>query len=199
MIKIGITGGIGSGKSVVATLLRLYGIPVYIADEESKRLTNSSPVIRRALVDLVGEAVYDADGKLDKPRLANFIFGQPEHLARVNAIIHPEVNRDFLDWSERQEKAFCAIESAILFESGFDRIVDVKLMVLAPLEIRLERAIARDHASREALERRIKSQMADEEKASRSDFVIHNDGRQALIPQVENFIRWLKNRENALF
>ena len=130
MVKIGITGGIGSGKSVVATLLRLYGIPVYIADEESKRLTNSSPVIRRALVDLVGEAVYDADGKLDKPRLANFIFGQPEHLARVNAIIHPEVNRDFLDWSERQEKAFCAIESAILFESGFDRIVDVKLMVL---------------------------------------------------------------------
>lgn len=199
MIKIGITGGIGSGKSVVATLLRLYGIPVYIADEESKRLTNSSPVIRRALVDLVGEAVYDADGKLDKLRLANFIFGQPEHLARVNAIIHPEVNRDFLDWSERQEKAFCAIESAILFESGFDRIVDVKLMVLAPLEIRLERAIARDHASREALERRIKSQMADEEKASRSDYVIHNDGRQALIPQVENFIGWLKNRENALF
>lgn len=199
MVKIGITGGIGSGKSVVATLLRLYGIPVYIADEESKRLTNSSPVIRRALVDLVGEAVYDADGKLDKPRLANFIFGQPEHLARVNAIIHPEVNRDFLDWSERQEKAFCAIESAILFESGFDRIVDVKLMVLAPLEIRLERAIARDHASREALERRIKSQMADEEKASRSDFVIHNDGWQALIPQVENFIGWLKNRENALF
>ena len=199
MIKIGITGGIGSGKSVVATLLRLYGIPVYIADEESKRLTNSSPVIRRALVDLVGEAVYDADGKLDKPRLANFIFGQPEHLARVNAIIHPEVNRDFLDWSERQEKAFCAIESAILFESGFDRIVDVKLMVLAPLEIRLERAIARDHALREALERRIKSQMADEEKALRSDYVIHNDDRQALIPQVENFIGWLKNRENALF
>lgn len=199
MIKIGITGGIGSGKSVVATLLRLYGIPVYIADEESKRLTNSSPVIRRALVDLVGEAIYDADGKLDKPRLANFIFGQPEHLARVNAIIHPEVNRDFLDWSERQEKAFCAIESAILFESGFDRIVDVKLMVLAPLEIRLERAIARDHASREALERRIKSQMADEEKASRSDYVIHNDDRKALIPQVENFIGWLKNRENALF
>ena len=199
MIKIGITGGIGSGKSVVATLLRLYGIPVYIADEESKRLTNSSPVIRRALVDLVGEAVYDADGKLDKLRLANFIFGQPEHLARVNAIIHPEVNRDFLDWSERQEKAFCAIESAILFESGFDRIVDLKLMVLAPLEIRLERAIARDHASREALERRIKSQMADEEKASRSDYVIHNDDRQALIPQVENFIGWLKNRENALF
>ena len=199
MIKIGITGGIGSGKSVVATLLRLYGIPVYIADEESKRLTNSSPVIRRALVDLVGEAVYDADGKLDKLRLANFIFGQPEHLARVNAIIHPEVNRDFLDWSERQEKAFCAIESAILFESGFDRIVDVKLMVLTPLEIRLERAIARDHASREALERRIKSQMADEEKASRSDYVIHNDDRQALIPQVENFIGWLKNRENALF
>ena len=199
MVKIGITGGIGSGKSVVATLLRLYGIPVYIADEESKRLTNSSPVIRRALVDLVGEAAYDADGKLDKLRLANFIFGQPEHLARVNAIIHPEVNRDFLDWSERQEKAFCAIESAILFESGFDRIVDVKLMVLAPLEIRLERAIARDHASREALERRIKSQMADEEKASRSDYVIHNDDRQALIPQVENFIGWLKNRENALF
>lgn len=199
MIKIGITGGIGSGKSVVATLLRLYGIPVYIADEESKRLTSSSPVIRRALVDLVGESVYGADGQLDKPRLANFIFGHPARLARVNAIIHPEVNRDFLAWCERQEKAFCAIESAILFESGFDRIVDVRLMVLAPLEVRLRRAIARDQASREALERRIKSQMADEEKARRSDYVIRNDDRQALIPQVENFIGWLKEREDALF
>lgn len=194
MIKIGITGGIGSGKSVVATLLRLYGIPVYIADEESKRLTNSSPIIRQALIELVGEAVYDNDRRLNKPLLAHFIFGQPEHMARVNAIIHPVVNADFLSWAGRQTTAACAIESAILFESGFDRIVDIKLMVSAPLETRLERATTRDNTSREALERRVKSQMADELKLKLADYVIHNDGKQALIPQVEHFIEWLKKR-----
>lgn len=143
MIKIGITGGIGSGKSVVAALLELSGIPVYIADTESKLLTATSPVIREKLVALFGEELYTADG-LDKKRLASHIFGNPERLGQVNAIIHPEVNRHFLAWAERQNAPVCAIESAILFESGFNRVVDTTLMVYAPMEIRIRRALERD-------------------------------------------------------
>ena len=133
MIKIGITGGIGSGKSVVAALLELSGIPVYIADTESKLLTATSPVIREKLVALFGEELYTADS-LNKRQLASHIFGNPERLGQVNAIIHPEVNRHFLAWVERLNTPVCAIESAILFESGFNRIVDTTLMVYAPMD-----------------------------------------------------------------
>ena len=144
MIKIGITGGIGSGKSVVASLLALSGVPVYIADEESKWLTNNSPVIREKLTALFGPEIYTNEG-----------FNNPEQLQQVNQIIHPEVNRHFSAWVERQTSPLCAIESAILFESGFYKVVDISLMVYAPRELRIERALGRDSASREEIERRI--------------------------------------------
>ena len=173
MIKIGITGGIGSGKSVVAALLELSGIPVYIADTESKLLTATSPVIREKLITLFGEQLYTADG-LDKKRLASHIFGNPERLEQVNAIIHPEVNRHFLAWTERQNTPVCAIESAILFESGFNRVVDTTLMVYAPMEVRIKRALERDVVSREEVIRRIESQLSDEVKKEKSDLsLIH--------------------------
>ena len=177
MIKIGITGGIGSGKSVVASLLALSGVPVYIADEESKWLTNNSPVIREKLTALFGPEIYN-----------------PEQLQQVNQIIHPEVNRHFSAWVERQTSPLCAIESAILFESGFYKVVDISLMVYAPRELRIERALGRDSASREEIERRINSQMSDEEKKDRSDYVIYNDNRQALIPQVGKLLCWLQSQ-----
>lgn len=183
MIKIGITGGIGSGKSVVASLLELLGIPVYIADTESKCLTASSPVIREKLTALFGESIYTAEG-LDKKQLASLIFGNPERLKQVNAIIHPEVNRHFLAWADKQNVPICGIESAILFESGFNRVVDVTLMVYAPLEVRIQRALERDAVPREEIMRRINSQLPDEEKKEKSDYVIFNDGKQALLPQI---------------
>ncbi len=191
MIKIGITGGIGSGKSVVAALLELSGIPVYIADTESKRLTATSPVIREKLIALFGKELYTADG-LDKKRLASHIFGNPEQLGQVNAIIHPEVNRHFLAWAERQDTAVCAIESAILFESGFNRVVDTTLMVYAPMEIRIRRVLERDAVSREEVIRRIKSQLPDEIKKEKADHVIINDGQQALLPQIRAFLTGLR-------
>lgn len=187
MIKIGITGGIGSGKSVVATLLALSGVPVYIADEESKRLTATSPVIRRKLTALLGEAIYTPDG-LDKRRLAACIFQDPHCLQQVNAIIHPEVNRHFQAWAAGLQSPYCAIESAILFESGFDRVVDIRLMVHAPLEIRIGRALARDNISREEVLRRIGNQMSDQIKKERCEYVIYNDDVTALIPQVGAFL-----------
>ena len=183
MIKIGITGGIGSGKSVVAALLELSGIPVYIADTESKLLTATSPVIREKLIALFGEQLYTADG-LDKKRLASHIFGNLERLEQVNAIIHPEVNRHFLAWTERQNTPVCAIESAILFESGFNRVVDTTLMVYAPMEVR-------DVVSREEVIRRIESQLPDEVKKEKSDYVVFNDGKQALLPQITAFLTGL--------
>lgn len=187
MIKIGITGGIGSGKSVVATLLALSGVPVYIADEESKRLTATSPVIRRKLTALLGEAIYTPDG-LDKRRLAACIFQDPHCLQQVNAIIHPEVNRHFQAWAAGLQSPYCAIESAILFESGFDRVVDVRLMVYAPLEMRIRRALTRDRVSREEVLRRIGNQMSDDIKKERCEYVIYNDDIRALIPQVGTFL-----------
>lgn len=193
MIKIGITGGIGSGKSVVASLLDLSGIPVYIADTESKRLTETSPVIREQLTALLGNDLYTEKG-LNKKRLASSIFNSPDTLRQVNAIIHPEVNRDFSAWADQQRSPFCAIESAILFESGFDRFVDLSLMVYAPLELRIRRALCRDAVSRSEVIARIESQLPDEIKKERSDYTVYNDDRQALIPQIGAFITYLRQR-----
>ena len=196
MIKIGITGGIGSGKSVVASLFQLLGVPVYIADEESKRLTNQSMTIRRQLIAHYGEAIYTAEG-LNKPLLAAKIFQDPAQRRIVNGIIHPEVKHHFEAWAAQQETPLCAIESAILFESGFDQVVDTHLMVYAPKALRIERATARDAASREAIQQRIESQMADEEKRELADHLIYNDNQQPLIPQVTALIANLTAKGNT--
>lgn len=195
MIKIGITGGIGSGKSVVSELLQLSGLPVYNADKESKQLTDTSPLIRRKLIELFGNELYSS-GKLNKAILASHIFGNPESLRLVNAIIHPEVNRHFSAWTEMQKTTICGIESAILFESGFNRVVDVTLMVYAPEEIRIQRASERDLTTREEIERRIKNQLSDEIKKENCDYVIYNDGIQALIPQVTRFLHKIRQTES---
>ena len=196
MIKIGITGGIGSGKSVVASLFQLLGVPGYIADEESKRLTNQSMTIRRQLIAHYGEAIYTAEG-LNKPLLAAKIFQDPAQRRIVNGIIHPEVKHHFEAWAAQQETPLCAIESAILFESGFDQVVDTHLMVYAPKALRIERATARDAASREAIQQRIESQMADEEKRELADHLIYNDNQQPLIPQVTALIARLTAKGNT--
>ena len=187
MKRIGITGGIGSGKSIVTQLLTIYGIPAYIADDESKRLTNTAPAIRTALINLFGESIYTEQG-LNRQMLASQIFNNDLILKQVNNIIHPIVADDFNCWCTRQENSLCAVESAILFESGFNKLTDVTLMVYAPLEIRISRVLSRDHVSKESIINRIKSQMPDEEKEQLADFTIINDGKHALIPQVEKFL-----------
>ena len=169
MNKIGITGGIGSGKSVVATILKLFGIPVYIADIESKRLTDTSPFIRANLIQLFGEDLYTEKG-LDRKLLASHIFSHPDKLKQVNAIIHPVINKHYLDWVAKQSTPYCAIESAILFE------------------MRIQRATLRDKQPREEIIRRINNQLSDEIKKERSDYVIFNDGKRALLPQITNFL-----------
>lgn len=193
MIKIGITGGIGSGKSVVSALLTQAGVPVYMADDESKRLSDTSPVIRKKLTALCGGELY-IDNKLDRKKLASLIFTNEVLLKKVNDIIHPIVRKDFLEWTTRQPSKRCAIESAILYESGFDRTVDVVLMVYAPVGLRMTRAMLRDNATEADVMKRMNRQMPDEIKRNQADFVIINDDVQALIPQVDRFLRLLSKK-----
>lgn len=187
-IKIGITGGIGSGKSVVSRMLEIMGVPVYISDSEAKRLTQTDPCIREELIALLGGEVY-ADGGLNKSLLASYLFGSPEHARQVNGIIHPRVKEDFRIWTRRHaDSRIVGIESAILIEAGFASEVDKIVLVYAPEEVRIRRAVARDASSREAIRRRIASQMSDEKKREQADFVIMNDGETPLIPQIVQLI-----------
>ncbi len=185
-IRIGITGGIGSGKSVVSRLLQTMNIPVYSSDEEAKRLMQADAEIRAGLKALVGEELYGSGLGLNKALLASFMFGHAERVAQVNAIVHPRVRDDFRRWAERQAlfAPLLGIESAILLEAGFRDEVDAVVMVYAPEDVRIERATRRDAASRESIVKRIHSQMDDEEKRKQADYVIVNDGETPLIPQV---------------
>ncbi len=190
------TGGIGCGKSYVSDKMKLRGIPVYDSDYRAKLITQTSPAIQMELTRLVGPTLYCpcGCGVMQKEVLARFIFGNPENMAKVNAIIHPRVKADFEEWKDKQAfcagsgskgKDFCILESAILFESGFDSLADFTVCVDAPLELRIQRCIMRDDTTRQAVEARIASQMAQEEKCSRADFVIVNDGSRALEPQID--------------
>ena len=183
-IRIGITGGIGSGKSVVSKILSLLDIPIYLSDDEAKRLTATDEAIRRELTDLLGDELYQG-GMLNKQMLANFLFASAENAEKINAIIHPQVKQDFRRWCTcHSASQFVAMESAILFESGFDSEVDVVVMVYAPQEVRIQRAMMRDAASRTQIEQRIQHQMDDEVKCSKAHCVLINDDKTALIPQV---------------
>ena len=190
-IKLGITGGIGSGKSVVSHLLAMMGVPMYIADVESKRLTLEDPLIRNSLISLLGSDLY-RNGVLNKALLASYIFDHPNNMNVVNGIIHPRIKDDFSQWVYRHA-AFqvLGMEAAILIESGFSQDVDKIVLVYAPLDIRLRRTMLRDSASDEQVMKRIKSQMNDEEKMDIADFIIYNDGEIPLIPQVMSLINSL--------
>ncbi|MBR1963044.1 MAG: dephospho-CoA kinase [Alistipes sp.] len=173
MIKVAICGGIGSGKSTVCKMFAERGVALYDSDARAKALMNESDELRKALVAEFGEECY-ADGALNRSYLASRVFGSEEQLAKLNSIVHPAVKADFLRWAEGQEGDFCILESAILFESGFDAVVDKTVAVLAPLPLRIERAMARDGASREQIEARVKAQMSDDELVARADFAIVN-------------------------
>lgn len=180
---LGITGGIGSGKSVVSQCLGIMGIPIYNCDNEAKRLNNTHPTIRKELCELVGKDLYP-DGILDKASLAAYLFASPEHAAQVNAIVHPTVMDDFQQWKSRQDTPWVGIESAILYESNFAHLADKVIAVYAPEQLRIARACRRDNAPIEAIHQRIARQMKDEEKCKLADFTLYNDDNHPLLPQI---------------
>jgi dephospho-CoA kinase len=192
MISIAITGGIGSGKTFVSNLLKERGIPIYNSDDEAKRLMVSDEGIRRDLMALLGEDVYQGD-VLNKPLLASYLFADAGNAARINAIVHPRVRADFSRWlSERQDVEVSGLECAILYEAGFEDTVDKGVMVYAPESLRIERAMKRDNATERQIRARIAAQMDDEEKSRRSDYVIYTDGRLSVEEQLSDLIKHLK-------
>lgn len=192
MIRIGITGGIGSGKTYVCQLLQKRGIPVYHCDDEAKYLMSRSPLIREQLTRFLGTEAYIGQ-ELNKPLIAAYLFADELHAAKVNAIVHPVVKQDFLQWTERQTAPIVAQECALLFETGFQDTVDVTVEVYAPLSLRLQRAIQRDHATPRQIQARMAQQMDEEEKRQRADVCILNDGTADLEEQIEHMLNNLKN------
>lgn len=194
MIRLGITGGIGSGKSVVCRLLAMLDVPIYDSDSRAKWLMNNSSVLRERLQERFGNDIF-GEGGLQRKVLAERVFSDREALAALDAIVHPAVAEDFQAWAaEREAEGFeiVGLESAILFSSGFDRFVDRCVAVVAPDELRVARAAQRDRASEEQVRARIASQMPQSEVAERADYVVVNDEQSLLWPQVLRLIEELK-------
>jgi len=197
MKKVGITGGIGSGKSFIANIIEKMGYPVYYSDLRSKELTNNHPVIRNGLIDLVGENVY-LENELNKKVLSDAIFSNDEIRLNVNQIIHPIVRQDFTDWVNLQDNTLVFNEAAILFETGGYKNFDATILVYAPLEIRLKRVLKRDIISEHEVRARMSAQLPDEEKIKLTDYHILNDEVQPLLKQIEDVIKQIESQSSHL-
>ena len=190
MYKVGITGGIGSGKSTVCAILAEFGVAVYDSDSRAKRLMNDDNTLREHLVERFGSEVYCAEG-LNRIYLAERVFGNPEELKALNAIVHPAVMDDFDRWALEQEGSYVVLESAILFEASLDRRVDVSVAVMAPEALRIERAMQRDGAQREQIVARMNNQISDQERVERAKYTIVNIDIDNLRSDVEQLHRRL--------
>ena len=192
MVKIGITGGIGSGKTLVGNLFSFFGVPVFNADLEAKKILDSNIDVRAKLISTFGQSIYLPNHTIDRKKLASLIFNNKYLLKQVNEIIHPEVRQTFLNWSEMQTTSVVLYEAAILFESGHYRNMDLNIVVVADEEIRLKRVIRRDSVSMEQVQQRMANQWKDEDKIGVSNFVIYNNGRELIIPQVLEILKMIK-------
>ncbi|MFI3267037.1 MAG: dephospho-CoA kinase [Rikenellaceae bacterium] len=194
MNKVGLTGGIGSGKSTVAEFWRSLGIPVYDSDSQARRVMNSSMEVVEAVKELFGEAAY-CDGQLDRAYIASKVFTDVALLEKLNAIVHPAVQKDFVMWSERQDAPYVIEESALLFECGASEIMDFNVVVSASQSVRIERACSRDGVGEQKIMERMNNQMPQERMVEFADFNIINEER-LLIPQIIEIDRTIRNKIN---
>lgn len=183
-LKIGITGGIGVGKSVVTKIFKLLGIPTYDADKEAKDIMIKNDAVRDALISAFGSEVYFVDGSLNREWLGKRVFSNSVELKKLNAIVHPAVIQDADDWANSQTSTYSVKEAALLFESGSYKKLDINILVVSPLELRIKRVMERDRVDREEVLRRISKQMPEEEKEKLADYLIYNDDEHSLIDQV---------------
>jgi dephospho-CoA kinase len=184
VLRIGLTGGIGSGKSVVAKVFETLGIPVYYADDAAKRLMNTNEELKAAIIKNFGEASY-VNGELNRKYMASVVFNDKEKLELLNSLTHPATIRDAEEWMKRQTSPYIIKEAALLFESGANKILDFVIGVSAPLSLRIKRVMERDNSIEEDVMKRISRQMDEEEKMKLCDFVIMNDEQELVIPQVQ--------------
>lgn len=183
MLKIGLTGGIGSGKSTVAKIFETLGIPVYYADAEAKRLMNSNELLKATIRQHFGDAAYK-NGELDRKHLADIVFNDPEKLELLNALIHPVTISDAEQWMQRQTAPYGIKEAALLFESGAAENLDFIIGVYAPQALRIKRVMQRDGLSADEIMKRINRQINEEMKMKLCDFVVTNNEQELLVPQV---------------
>ena len=193
MIKVGVTGGIGSGKTFVCNKMKDRGIPVYNCDDEAKRLMQENPTIREQLCSLIGNEAY-TNGSLNKSVIAEFLFANPDNGKQINGIVHSAVKQDFVEWASKQTTPIVMQECALLFEAGFQDTVDAVIAIHAPAEVRMERAMRRDHATRQQIEARMRQQLDEEEKVMRADYCIVNDGKADIDKQIDNILKLITNQ-----
>lgn len=202
-MKIGITGGIGSGKSFICKILKDKGFPVYNCDDEAKRLMVESKDIISSLKTLISDDAYleqhSYDGKayymLNKPVIANYLFANPANAAHVNAIVHPIVKDDFMQWAARQESEYVFMECAILYESGFEDTVDKTVLIFADERNRLKRAMKRDHATEQQIRSRMSQQIDGKEACLRADYVFDHNNYDSTDEEIEKLLLWIKNNK----
>ncbi len=192
MIKLGITGIIGSGKTTAAKIMEVIGIPVFNADTEAKELYQRDD-LKQEIKNEFGEIVFNQDGEVDFHKLSEIVFTSKINLQKINSIIHPLVKERLISWTEKlSDNPICAYESALLFESNFNTLFDYVITVSCPEEICVKRVKNRSYLSEKEIRRRMKMQMNNEEKSERADFVIDNDGSEFLITQVIDIVNLLK-------
>ena len=186
MLKVGITGGIGSGKTIVCRVFALLGVPVYDSDYRAKWVMAHDPRLRQELTAVFGEKTYTSTGHLDRPYLASLVFNQPEKLKQLNSLVHPRVKDDFTNWLlAHQNHPYILKEAALMYESKAYKQVQKVITVSAPLELRLARVLKRDpHREAADVQAIIDKQLSEAERQQRADFIIFNNDRQPVIPQV---------------
>ncbi len=197
MLRIGLTGGIGSGKTTVARIFEVLGVPVYFADDAAKKLMNEDGDLKKKIIAHFGAESYVND-KLNRSYLSSVVFSDQEKTKLINSIIHPATINDASKWLERQATPYAIKEAALIFEAGAEKMLDLVIGVSAPRELRIQRVRQRENISEDAVLSRMEKQMNEEEKMSRCDIIINNDERELLIPQVvEVHERLLKNIERV--
>jgi dephospho-CoA kinase len=183
LLKIGLTGGIGSGKSTVARIFEILGIPVYYADAAAKRLMNTDPALREQIIAAFGAEAYTG-GELNRQYLAQQVFHDEKKLAGLNSLVHPATIHDAEKWIAAQTSPYTVKEAALIFESGSEKLLDYVIGVSAPQELRIQRTMQRDHFSREEVLKRIHQQMDEKLKMEQCNFIVYNDEEQPVLPQV---------------
>ena len=183
-LKVGITGGIGSGKSTICRIFKILGVPVFEADLVAKQLLLTNIEIRNELIRLFGVGVYLEDGAVNRKKLAEIIFNDDVQLAKMNALVHPVVRNEFHKWVKQQNSSYVIHEAAILFESGFYKLMDFTILVSAPEEERIWRIVKRDDISEKQVKERLAKQWTDAEKRKLADYEIKNDNENPVLPEI---------------